>query len=184
MLCSVELLNLWTQSSSSRSKKLVVSNSLLIKVAELSQPPGSQHCSTFAVPFSWTVWSGLSLLHGHWCCMDTKSVSVSLSRFSWLSPPAQGWKDRARSPQCLLCAPWAVVIPISCRHRSEWALRAAYSGHQPQLGIVIPHLLLHHSKTVVHRLEEQHTAGSLQNALHICQGDTHHRYHVSCPSRW
>jgi len=36
LLCSVELLNLLVESSSSESKKLVVSNSLLIRVDELS----------------------------------------------------------------------------------------------------------------------------------------------------
>lgn len=36
LLCSVELLNLLVESSSSESKKLVVSNSLLIRVEELS----------------------------------------------------------------------------------------------------------------------------------------------------
>lgn len=36
LLCSVELLNLLVESSSSESKKLVVSNSLLMRVDELS----------------------------------------------------------------------------------------------------------------------------------------------------
>lgn len=38
VLCSVELLNLLAESSSSESKKLVVSSSLLITVDELSKP--------------------------------------------------------------------------------------------------------------------------------------------------
>lgn len=34
----------------------------------------------------------------------------------------------AGSPQCLLCAPWAVAVPMGCQHRRELAL-----GVSPQL---------------------------------------------------
>ena len=44
--------HLLVESSSSESKKLVVSNSLLIRVDELSYPPGSRRRSPFTVPFS------------------------------------------------------------------------------------------------------------------------------------
>lgn len=42
----------------------------------------------------------------------------------------------------------------TCQHRRERALSAALSGQQLQLRIVIPCLLLHCSKTMVHRLKK------------------------------